>query len=170
MIFNIFLSGLPDQNSIRDYLPIKEMDNIKEIENLIPHRGRMKLIDTIITVDQKHAGTLATVKENWPLFADKAVSTIVLIELAAQTAGVCIGWNEKMKTDGPETKAVGWLVGIKKARFFVEKIPLDTCITTQAKIHLVVDNYKEIAATVRVNQKLVAEINLQILQASPDSG
>jgi len=144
------------------------MDNIKEIENLIPHRGRMKLIDTITAVDQKQAVTRATVKESWPLLSGNAASAIVLVELAAQTAGVCIGWNENMKTGGPKTKAEGWLVGIKKARFYVEKIPLGTCITTLSEIHLVVENYKEIAATASINAKLVAEINLQILQAAPD--
>ena len=140
------------------------MDNIKEIENLIPHRGPMRLIDTILTVDRKQAVTRATVKESWPLFAEKAVSPIVLVELAAQTAGVCIGWNEKMNTDGPETRAAGWLVGIKQARFYAEKIPLGTCITIQSEIHLVVDNYREIAATASINQKPIAEIYLQILQ------
>ncbi len=155
MNFNIFVPDFPGV----DY-----MNNIKEIENLIPHRGPMRLIDTILTVDRKQAVTRATVKESWPFFADKAVSPIVLVELAAQTAGVCIGWNEKMKTDGPETKAAGWLVGIKKARFYDEKISLGTCITTQSEIHLVVDNYKETAATASINQKAVAEIYLQILQ------
>jgi predicted hotdog family 3-hydroxylacyl-ACP dehydratase len=146
------------------------MNVIDEIENLIPHRGRMKLIDTIVTVDQQHAVTRATVKQSWPLLSGDAVSTIVLIELAAQTAGVCIGWNEKMKTDGPKTKAEGWLVGIKKARFYVAKISLETCITVRSEDRLVVENYREIAATARIGEKLVADINLQILQAAPDSG
>ena len=146
------------------------MDYTKEIENLIPHRGRMKLIDTIITVDQKHAGTRATVKANWPLLSGDSVSTIVLIELAAQTAGICIGWNEKMKTDGPKRKAEGWLVGIKKAHFYIDKIPLGTGITIRSDIHLIIDNYKEIAASITIGEKLVAEINLQILQAASDSG
>jgi len=146
------------------------MDVIEDIEDLIPHREGLKLIDTIIAVDQEHAVTRATVKESWPLRSGDAVSTIVLIELAAQTAGVCIGWNEKMKTDGPKKKAEGWLVGIKKARFYVDKISLETCITIRSENHLVVENYREIAATASIGEKLVAEINLQILQATPDSG
>jgi len=143
------------------------MDYIKEIENLIPHRQPMKLIDTIITVDQKHAVTRATVKENWPLLSGDAVSAIVLIELAAQTAGICIGWNEKMKTNGLKRKADGWLVGIKNACFYVDKIPLDTCITTRSENHLVVENYKEIAATASIGETVVGEINLQILHVPP---
>ena len=146
------------------------MDVIEDIEDLIPHRERLKLIDTITFVDQEHAVTRATVKESWPLLSGDAVSAIVLIELAAQTAGVCIGWNQKMKSDGPRGEAKGWLVGIKNARFYVDKIPLDTCITTRSENYLVVENYREIAATASIGEKLVAEINLQILQAVPDSG
>jgi hypothetical protein len=71
-----------------------------------------------------------------------------------------------MKTDGSKSEAAGWLVGIKKARFYVDIIPLNTGITTRAKIHAAMDNYKEFAATVHVNQKLAADINLQILQAA----
>ena len=144
------------------------MDVIEEIENLIPHRERMKLIDTITFVDQEHAVTRATVKESWPLYSGDAVSAIVLIELAAQTAGVCIGWNQKMKSDGPRGEAKGWLVGIKNARFYVNTIPLDSCITTRSENSLVVENYKEIAASASVGEKLVGEISLQILQAAPD--
>lgn len=144
------------------------MNVIEDIEDLIPHREGLKLIDTIIAVDQEHAVTRATVKESWPLLSGDAVSTIVLIELAAQTAGVCIGWNEKMKTSGPKGEARGWLVGIKKAHFHVDRIPLDTCITIRAENRLVVGNYKEIAATARIGQTIVGEIILQILHATPN--
>jgi predicted hotdog family 3-hydroxylacyl-ACP dehydratase len=141
---------------------------MENIEDLIPHRERLKLIDSIISVDHEHAVTRATAKESWPLLSGDAVSTIVLIELAAQTAGVCIGWNEKMKTSGPQGEAKGWLVGIKNANFYIDKIPLGTCLTIRSDNHLIVDNYKEIAASITIGDKLIAEINLQILQAVPD--
>jgi predicted hotdog family 3-hydroxylacyl-ACP dehydratase len=139
------------------------MNMIDNIEDLIPHRERLKLIDTIVSVDQEHAVCRATINKNWPLLSGDGVCAIVLVELAAQTAGVCIGWNEKMKTAGPQGEASGWLVGIKKAHFHIDKIPLNTCITIRSENRLVVENYKEIAATARVGQTLVGEIVLQIL-------
>jgi len=144
------------------------MNAMEDIEDLIPHRERLKLIDAIISVDQEHAVTRATVKESWPLFSVDAVSTIVLIELAAQTAGICIGWNEKMKTSGPKGEVAGWLAGIKKAHFYIDKIPLNTCITIRSENRLVVENYNEITATIRIRQTLVGEIILQIFRATPD--
>ena len=144
------------------------MNVIENIENLIPHRERLKLIDTIISVDEAHAATQAKVKASWPLLSDNAVNAVVLIELAAQTAGVCIGWNEKMKTSGPKGEARGWLVGIKKAHFYIDKIPLNSCITVRSENCLVIENYKEIAATAHIGQTLVGEIMLQILHAAPN--
>ena len=141
---------------------------IESIENLIPHRERLKLIDTIVSVDQGHAVCRASVKESWPLLSGDGVCAIVLVELAAQTAGICIGWNEKLKTGGTQGEASGWLAGIKKAHFHIDKIPLDTCITIRSENRLAVENYKEIAATVRVGKLLVGDIILQILIAARD--
>jgi hypothetical protein len=68
-----------------------------------------------------------------------------------------------MKTGGPQGEASGWLVGIRKAHFHIDTIPLNTCITIRSENRLVVENYKEIAATARIGQTLVGEIVLQIL-------
>ena len=57
------------------------------IKELIPHRGRMKLIDEIVRADAETAATESVVKRDWPLFGKDSVSPFVLIELVAQTAG-----------------------------------------------------------------------------------
>ncbi len=59
-------------------------------------------------------------------------------------------------------------LGIKKAHFHIDKIPLNTCITIRSENRLVVENYKEIAATARIGKLLVGDIILQILLATPD--
>lgn len=136
------------------------------IEDLIPHRQKMQLIDTIVAMDRTYAETEAVVKSYWPLIGDEGVSPIVLIELAAQTAGVCFGWNEMLKQTsikggGPK----GWLVGIKRADFYIDRIDVGTCITTRSENTLAAENYKEIAATARIEKTLIADISLQVLQA-----
>lgn len=144
---------------------MKPMENI---EDLIPHRERLKLIDTIVSVDRDRAVARATVNEMWPLVSEQAVSVIILIELAAQTAGIWIGWNEKIKTGEPQGDTRGWLVGVKKARFYTADIPLGTSLTIQSDKSLIVDNYKELAASITIGDQLIAEIDLQILQAAGD--
>jgi hypothetical protein len=68
-----------------------------------------------------------------------------------------------VKIGGPQGEASGWLVGIKKAHFHIDTIPLNTCITIRSENRLVVENYKEIAATAHIGKLLIGDIILQIL-------
>lgn len=141
-----------------------DMVNI-DIEDLIPHRERMKLVDQIIEVDEAKAVTLSTVTDKWPLVQNDFVNPLVLIEIVAQTSAVSIGWK-KLRKDGNNAGGKGWLVGIKVAKFFVDKIPLNTSIRTQTKINFSLDNYTEILGISKIGSDLVGEIVLQVLRKS----
>jgi len=67
------------------------------VEELLPHRGRMKLVDEIIEVDEERALTRSTVTDLWPFFDGKTVNALVLIELVAQTAGISNSWGGNQK-------------------------------------------------------------------------
>ena len=100
-----------------------------DIEQLIPHRDRMKLIDEIIESDDEKAVTESLVTKKWPLFKETYVNSIIIIELVAQTASVCIGYKELKKND-EKLEGKGWLVGVKNASFYLDKIALNSRITT----------------------------------------
>lgn len=136
-----------------------------DIEDLIPHRERMKLVDQIIEVDEAKAVTLSTVTDKWPLVQNDFVNPLVLIEIVAQTSAVSIGWK-KLRKDGSNAGGKGWLVGIKAAEFFVDRIPLNTSIRTQTKINFSLDNYTEILGISKIGSDLVGEIVLQVLRKS----
>jgi predicted hotdog family 3-hydroxylacyl-ACP dehydratase len=94
-----------------------------DIEKILPHRDRMKLIDEVLEVEDKKAVTASTVSEKWPLFHDNAVNPIILVELVAQTTGIGVGHKRLQETG----KGVyGWIVGIKHANFSDKEIPLGT--------------------------------------------
>jgi len=138
------------------------------VEDLLPHRGRMKLVEEIIEVDEEKATTLSNVSSNWPLFDGKAVNALILIEIVAQTAGICNCWHG-IRTQGEEFVRKGWLVGIKQSHFFVDVIPLNTRIITMSKNIFKFDNFREIAGTVHIHSKIVGEITLQLVQVGSDS-
>ena len=135
------------------------------IEDLIPHRGEMLLIDTVVKVGQAVAVTEAMVSPRWPLMDQNGASPIVLVELAAQTAGVCLGWNRLQRHPHEKGKPGGWIVGIKKADFHGGPIPLSTRITTHITTELAVENYMEIAATAAIGDSEIAHMRLQVLEA-----
>jgi predicted hotdog family 3-hydroxylacyl-ACP dehydratase len=134
-----------------------------QIESLIPHRDRMKLIETIVSVDREKAVSIATVNEQWPLYQDGAVSPIVLIELAAQTAGICIGWKERIENDFQDG-GKGWIVGIKQAIFHVDELPVSSQIITCSEVELKHRNYAVFRGTSTIKSIIVGEINIQVFR------
>jgi len=133
------------------------------IEDLLPHRGRMLLIDEIIEVDDKKAVTGATVTELWPLFDGKAVSSLILIELVAQTAGIVNGWA-RIKKKGIDSEKEGWLVGIKQSRFFFDAVSLNSRIITCAENQFEYESYRGVMGISKVGSNIMSEIQLQLIQ------
>lgn len=137
---------------------------IESVESLIPHRNRMKLVDEIIDVDERKAVTASTVTENWPMFEAGSANCIVLVELVAQTAGVCIGWKE-YQAKGNNEGGTGWIVGVKEAVFHCDAIPLNSRIITESERVFQVELYTEIAGVARMGDQILAEIKLQVVQS-----
>ena len=137
-----------------------------DIEELLPHRNGMKLIDSIIEVNKEGAVSESTVTEKWPLIEGDSINPIVLIELVAQTAGICLGWEE-LKKKGKNTEGKGWVAGVKEALFFGETIPLDSQIVTAVKRVFDFENYHEIVGMIRVGGELVGKVRVQIVKSVP---
>jgi len=141
------------------------MNETYSIEDAIPHRGRMRLIDTILSVEEDLAVTQATVRADWPLITPDGVNPIILIELAAQTAAVSSGRSHAPDSDREQRPTGGWLVGIKRADFSIDRIPVDACITIRSQNRIAVDQYREISAVASIGDQPIGEVQFQVLQA-----
>ena len=135
------------------------MDSAWDIESLIPHRDRMKLIDAIESVGEDVSTTITTVTDRWPLYRDAAVDPIVLIEVVAQTAAVHVSAKPGK---GPTRK--GWLVGIKSADFFRNEVPEHTVLTTTVRNLYEIDQYTVLEGDVRTGEERLAHIQIQVLR------
>lgn len=109
-----------------------------DIEQLIPHRLPMRLVETIVRVDDESIETNAVVRDSWPTVRDGQARTLVLIELIAQTAAVLQGWRERH-----ENKAGmgGLLVGIPEANPQAPTIPVGTQLVCSVRISHGAPNY-----------------------------
>jgi predicted hotdog family 3-hydroxylacyl-ACP dehydratase len=135
-----------------------------KIEDLLPHRDRMLLIDEILEVDDKMAVTSTTVTDRWPFFNGNGVDPLVLIEVVAQTAGISNGWF-RIKKRGKDSEKKGWLVGIKQARFFVDTLALNDRIQTRTENQFEYEGYRQIMGTAKIGSEVVGEVALQVIQA-----
>jgi predicted hotdog family 3-hydroxylacyl-ACP dehydratase len=136
-----------------------------DIEALIPHRGRMKLISGVLDVNADAAVTSALVTERWPLCRGSAVDPIVLIEIVAQTASVHISWK---KGADKGVGGGGWLVGVKNADFFIDQIPVQTELITTVRNLYNAENYNVLEGTVTAGKELIGRIQIQVFRS--DSG
>ena len=140
--------------------------NHMDIEALIPHRDRMKLIDDILEISDEGAITTARVSDRWPLYRDSFVDPIVLIEIVAQTAAVHISGRRHGGRNAADRR--GWMVGIKNADFFRDRIPIETVLTTTVKRLNSIDHYSVLEGEVYAGTDLLARVRIQVLRESHD--
>ena len=134
------------------------------IEALLPHRGRMKLVDEILQLDDDVAVTAATATRKWPLFDGRAISPLVLVELVAQTAGIKNGLD-RIRSQGSDADKRGWLVGIKQARFRVDAIFPGDRIVTRAWNAYQLETYFNIEGEATRDATVIGRVSLQAIQA-----
>ncbi len=135
------------------------------LEDILPHRGAMSLIDDVIIVEENYAVTEAIVSKSYPMADSRGVSPLILVELAAQTAGVCNGLS-KLKTEGKDSSRKGWLVGVKRAQFFVDdSIAIGSRLVIRSENRHEFDMLREVFCVVHLGEVLLGEITLQLIQA-----
>ncbi len=137
-----------------------------DIEALLPHRGRMLLIDRVLHADAASATSAATVGPHWPMFDGRGVSSLMAIELVAQTCGLSNGLR-RIAEQGADSEKKGFLVGIKSARLHVAAIAQGTTVITEARNRFVFETFREIEGTARVEDHVIGEVVLQVIQAAP---
>jgi predicted hotdog family 3-hydroxylacyl-ACP dehydratase len=135
-----------------------------DIDKLIPHRGRMKLIDDVLDINADTAVTSSIVSVKWPLCNGSFVDPIVLIEIVAQTAGIHVSWKKGIEKGG----GMGWLVGIKSADFFQDCIPLHTELITTVKNLYSAEKYNVLEGTVMTGTELLCRVQLQVYRSDSD--
>lgn len=134
------------------------------LEDLLPHREDMLLIDDVLEVDASSALTEAIVDKSYPMVDGEGVPPLIMVELAAQTAGVCNGLA-RIKKEGKDSSKMGWLVGVKRAQFSVGSIALGSRLLIRSENSHEFDMLREVSCSVHQDDELIGELTLQLIQA-----
>ncbi|NDY74505.1 hypothetical protein DO021_21760 [Desulfobacter hydrogenophilus] len=140
--------------------------NPKEIpiKDLLPHRDRMLLIEQILEVNESLTVSSAVVADHWPLVCAGSASPIVMVELAAQTAGINNSIN-RLQTRGKEDGTMGWIAGVKSAVFHMDSLPVGTTLITRTQNSFSFGDFREVTGTITLDKTVAAEITLQLVSA-----
>ncbi len=137
-----------------------------DINSLIPHREKIKIISGVLDIQENSATSVALVNREWPLYHEGGVNSLVLIEAIAQTAAIVEGYKRKKRG---KSGVKGWLVGIKNAEFNVEKIPDNTNLIIVITSTYSFDNYGVVKGTVKTGEEVLATVTLQALRLNEDN-
>jgi 1-acyl-sn-glycerol-3-phosphate acyltransferase len=129
-------------------------------EPLIPHRLRMRLIDWVKRPTQKGLQVETTVTEEWPLYDNGEVSSIICIELAAQAISALSTWR---RGEGARPR-VGLLVGIKEAEFSKSSVPVGIRLHIEIKELSHVGDYAVFEGKVRSDSDSFCKIIIQVME------
>jgi predicted hotdog family 3-hydroxylacyl-ACP dehydratase len=137
-----------------------------DIDSLIPHRKKIRIISGILDIQDNSAVSSAIVNSEWPLYDREAVNSLVLIEAIAQTAAIVEGYKRKKRG---ESAVKGWLVGIKNAEFNIEQIPVNTNLIIMLESKYSFDNYGVVEGTVKNGDHVLATATLQAMRLNDDN-
>jgi predicted hotdog family 3-hydroxylacyl-ACP dehydratase len=132
------------------------------IEEIVPHRDIMRLVDVFAGLDETKRGITTTVaRETWPLCDGSYVSSTVMIELVAQAMAAMAGWEDAKKG---KRAGFGYIVGIKQAWLSGDPIRVGTPLTMITRKILTQDNYGVFSGEVVRDHRVCGEVVVQALR------
>ena len=141
-------------------------DTMVNVDELIPHRPPIRVITEALCLEDDFGRAKALVTAQWPLCDGKTASAMMLIEAIAQTAALVEGYKNKQKG---QAGVKGWLVGIKSAEFYRERIKVGVELVVDVKSLYSFEDYAVIEGEVKEGQDLVAKAVLQAVKFEGDA-
>lgn len=136
------------------------------IADLIPHRGRMCLIDGIERIDEQHGGVLFTrVGADWPLVEGERLDPLVLVEVVAQAAAVLVGW---LRRHQERMGGRGWLVGVRRTELPAAAPAVGDALRVRVQVDYEVEAYAVFKGRVERDGRPLAEVEIQTYRPAGD--
>lgn len=137
----------------------------KSIETLIPHRGKMRLLDKVVAVDTNEAITQVEIRSDSLFLTDKGVPALVGIEYMAQTIAAYSGKINQGKGLAPQ---VGFLLGSRHYHSDVDYFLLGDVLKITAKPYYMDEGQLSVfECTIEIADKIWVTAKLNVFQ--PDN-
>jgi predicted hotdog family 3-hydroxylacyl-ACP dehydratase len=104
--------------------------NYLPIEEYLPHRGPMLLLDRVLEAEPGRMVCAVTIRPESSFCRAGRVAAYVGIEYMAQTVGVLIGWHARQTGDAVKT---GFLVSVRKYSCKVDAFPVGATLKIEAQ-------------------------------------
>jgi predicted hotdog family 3-hydroxylacyl-ACP dehydratase len=136
------------------------------IAELMPHGGRMRLLDRILEGDADSLLAEVTVREDSLFFANGGVGGWVGIEFMAQAVAAWAGWHARLRGEAPR---VGFLLGTRRYECSRPVFKPGECLRIEVLRQFSADNgLGQFDCTITIGTETVAKAALTVFE--PRSG
>ena len=136
------------------------------IENYVPHRGAMLLIDRLLAADEESAVAEVTVPRDGLFLQDEGMPAWVGLEYMAQTVAAWAGWSA---TQAGKPVKLGFLLGTRKFEAGVDFFVPDERLTVHVHCELVGENgLGMFDCTIRAEEQVRATARISVYE--PEDG
>jgi predicted hotdog family 3-hydroxylacyl-ACP dehydratase len=137
-----------------------------ELAELVPHRGPMLLLDSVVAHGERDITCLASIGEDHAFLEGEEVDILVCVELVAQAVAAYVGKRDLLAGIKP---AIGFLVSCREALFEVPTLALGDRLTVLAR-HVWGDkDLGSFKGEVRRDGVTVAKVELGVYRGSLDA-
>lgn len=132
------------------------------IDEVLPHAGAMRLLDTLLHADDQHAVARTCVRADSLFAAGDGIPAWVGIEFMAQTIAAWAGARARRAGAAPN---IGFLLGSRRYECDVASFPFGSVLTMTARVELIGDNgLGMFACTLALDGREVARANISVFQ------
>jgi predicted hotdog family 3-hydroxylacyl-ACP dehydratase len=101
-----------------------------ELAELVPHRGPMLLLDSVVALSERDIKCEATIGPDHAFLEEGRVDVLVCVELVAQAVAAYVGYRDYLAGLPPK---IGFLVSCREASFEVPELALGDKLAIEAR-------------------------------------
>jgi predicted hotdog family 3-hydroxylacyl-ACP dehydratase len=137
------------------------------ITELVPHRGAMLLLDSVVGYQDREITCRATIGENHAFLEAGEVDILLCVELVAQAVSAYVGYRDYVAGEPPK---LGFLVSCREASFEVPSLALGDTLTVEARHVWGENEVGSFKGRVLRDGKTVAAVELGVYRGPLDVG
>ncbi len=139
-------------------------DPLPDIVDLIPHRGRMRLLDRVISVEGGAMVAEGIVRDDNPFMRDGSLVSAALVEYMAQAMAALVSWQH-----GDPVPKMGYLVGAKSVVFAPCVATPGAVVKATVRQEAVLGDFAAFDGVVTVDGMVACRGNLKVFRVQEEA-
>lgn len=144
-------------------MPPSRRGDLNALTDLLPHRPPALLVTEVVEHVGKTAIIAGRIPRDHPCVTEGRVSTLLVVDFAAQAAGALIGLLKAAETEDLPHPELGFLVGLRDTRLLLPEVSVDQSLEARVRLESRMGDLSTVSFTVAVDGQPAAQGRLSLL-------